>query len=106
MARSGAVIGVWLSMILGMINAFMKKEYEIKTLSDFLKIPNDRIDDCLAEFKVMIETAKEHSDLVIINERVDKSVVKPAEIGAFTLKDDWENNCGHWGLVKYDFEDD
>lgn len=31
--------------------------YEVKTLSDFLKIPPDRLDACLEEFKTALEKA-------------------------------------------------
>ena len=33
----------------------MKNEYEIKEISDFLKVPADRIEDCLSEFKAAID---------------------------------------------------
>lgn len=31
------------------------KEYKIETIQDFLKVPEDRIDDCLVEFKEFLE---------------------------------------------------
>lgn len=32
--------------------------YEIKTLADFTKIPSDKIDACLADFKLWISLAR------------------------------------------------
>lgn len=32
----------------------MSKSYEIRTVADFVKVPADRIDDCLAEFAVAL----------------------------------------------------
>ncbi|WP_151778800.1 hypothetical protein [Acinetobacter bereziniae] len=37
----------------------MVKTYEIRTLSDFFKVPNDRIEDCLKEFAVGLEFLKQ-----------------------------------------------
>jgi len=36
----------------------MSKEYDIKTVQDFLKVPEDRIVDCLAEFKEGLDIAR------------------------------------------------
>ena len=42
----------------------MTKTYEIRTLSDFLKVPNDRIEDCLKEFAVSLEFLKANHELM------------------------------------------
>ena len=42
----------------------MTKTYEIKTLSDFLKVPTDRIGDCLKEFAVSLEFLKANHELM------------------------------------------
>lgn len=42
----------------------MVKTYEIRTLSDFFKVPNDRIEDCLKEFAVGLEFLKANHELM------------------------------------------
>lgn len=42
----------------------MAKTYEIRTLSDFFKVPNDRIEDCLKEFAVGLEFLKANHELM------------------------------------------
>ena len=42
----------------------MPKTYEIRTLSDFFKVPNDRIEDCLKEFAVGLEFLKANHELM------------------------------------------
>ncbi len=34
-------------------------EYEIKEVADFLKVPEDRLDDCIDEFKECLKTTRE-----------------------------------------------
>jgi len=34
-------------------------EYEIETVEDFLMVPEDRIDDCLKDFKSMLEDLRD-----------------------------------------------
>ena len=40
------------------------KEYTIKTLEDFLTVPEDRLEDCLKEFKSFIEILRPIKDLI------------------------------------------
>jgi len=56
--------------------------YKIRTLSDFLKVPGDRLKDCLAEFQTAIEYAKTFK-------RPDTRLMVMQE---FTWIDDGKNN--------------
>ena len=41
----------------------MSKTYEIKTIADFMAVPVDRIDECLAELRVAIALSHEMARL-------------------------------------------
>ena len=40
------------------------KAYEIRTVADFLKVPPERITDCLAEFALCLSIARENKGVV------------------------------------------
>lgn len=61
--------------------------YEIERVSDFLKVPQDRIADCLAEFKEFLGLAHEMQDVTkAVGEVVGAD--GSCEIGPFTWIDD------------------
>lgn len=37
----------------------MSNEYPIASLEDFLKVPEDKIDECLADFKIWLSLARQ-----------------------------------------------
>lgn len=55
----------------------MNERYKISTITDFLKIPFDKIDKCLTEFKEVLEL---HRDII--------SVLDDFEFNYFTWIDD------------------
>jgi hypothetical protein len=57
----------------------MSNQYEIKSLVDFNKIPQDRLDACLAEFKVWLGIA-------------NLATIAGAIASGFTWIDDGETN--------------
>lgn len=61
------------------------KEYDIKTVQDFLKVPEDRIADCLAEFKEGLDIAR---PFIEISEMLGTDNIFPQ----FTWIDDGEKN--------------
>ena len=68
----------------------MSKQYEIKTIEDFFKIPDNRIDDCLDEFKEFISIVKPVVSLA--NTISDATKTQRAEIIKFTWIDDGKRN--------------
>ena len=58
----------------------MNKEYKIEHAHDFLQVPEDRLDDCLSEFKHYLEDIKAFTD----------SGCEMSGIGGFTWIDDGE----------------
>ncbi len=71
------------------------KEYEIKTIDDFLKVPADRIDDCLAEFKTWYEVTQPLESLIIeVSKTLNGGAVEMKFNRGFTWIDDGNKNIG------------
>lgn len=69
--------------------------YEIKSVRDFLAVPEDRIADCLREFATMLEMARAATGLL---DAVSDEVAEPGAIRwrmgeTFTWVDDGERNA-------------
>ena len=62
----------------------MSKEYDIKTIGDFLKVPADRLEDCLAEFKMACDFVT--STMEVANISVDQ--LGKSDFHSFTWIDD------------------
>lgn len=67
----------------------MSNEYEIIHVADFLKVPEDRLDACLKEFKTFVEISRAHSELI---EAVTETlgIEAKSEVQSFTWVDDDE----------------
>jgi len=59
------------------------KRYMIKTLDDFLGVPDDRIDQCLKEFAIFIYTAR-----FVASSAEEACGKKVVEVGGFEWIDD------------------
>jgi len=73
-----------------------KKKYELKTLEDVVvKIPENRIDAFLVDFKLFIETSKSmvelFNDITAFTEGLDSEV---PEVSKMTWIDDGKNDIG------------
>ena len=66
-------------------------EYVIATVGDFLKVPEDRQADCLAEFADFLGMARDIVELAAIAGEV-VGVDAAAQIGPFTWIDDGKKN--------------
>ena len=67
----------------------MSNEYEIKHVADFLKVPEDRLDACLKEFKTFVELSRAHLKVVeAVAEEL--GINGRGEVQAFTWIDDGE----------------
>jgi hypothetical protein len=63
----------------------MENRYEIKTISDFLKVPGDRLDACLEEFKTGLAMAR-------LIEIMSAGKEHPAPLERFVWIDDEKRN--------------
>ena len=71
----------------------MCKKYQIETVNDFLKIPEDKIDKCLDELKDVLKTTNNLYKLgKIISDYKEK---EPISLNKFIWKDDGkvDKNC-------------
>lgn len=59
------------------------KEYRIQTLSDFFQVPDDKVEQCLKDFKLWIELSKPFCDLC-----ADHGVDFTSVVPGFIWKDD------------------
>jgi len=71
-----------------------KKKYEMRTVNDFLKVPIDRLDDCLKEFKTALTMHKNLSELIkIAGDTLSKhNPVEETRMPSFTWIDDDKKN--------------
>ena len=70
----------------------MVNKYTIKEVNDFLELPDDRIEDCLKEFKTFIVLAKRQRTVTI---ELAKAIQIDADVSTdntFVWIDDGENN--------------
>lgn len=65
----------------------MHKECRISSLADFLQVPPDRLDECLADFKTWLALARQADEVSRISSGVLKAEVK-FDLRAFTWVDD------------------
>lgn len=52
----------------------MSKEYEITTAVDFLTVPAEKLDECLADFKIWIESCRAIGDVIGVEFIVNRFV--------------------------------
>ncbi len=62
--------------------------YDIRTVADFLLVPEDRLDVCLHEFRIMLEMAR---NAKIVLEAVTDEVTQSKGAVRFDFM-----NCFHW----------
>jgi hypothetical protein len=63
-------------------------KYEIKTVQDFLKVPEDRLEECLKEFRDYLDIARSVSKLVKATGELLGAKGTEAEVGCFNWCDD------------------
>ena len=69
-----------------------KPEYRIERVSDFFKVPLDRLDACLSEFKEFIDTGAAVKEMCAIAGEI-AGVDPECEITAFVWRDDGERKA-------------
>ena len=63
--------------------------YEVKSIMDFLEIPEDRLDDCLVEFRSFLETLRELTTVAKLGaEMMGQDPIEALKLMAFTWVDD------------------
>lgn len=85
----------------------MSPEYEIRTIADFLAVPEKSIDACLADFKAWLELARKPKEInAAINAILDVPAAASFMNTIFTWRDDGVSGITFFDLVDPSHPDD
>lgn len=79
----------------------MQKEYRISSLADFLQVPADKLDECLADFQTWLSLARQADEVSRIGSNMLGAEAK-LSLRAFTWIDDGKRGVSAMDVVTTD----